>query len=198
MYLGRIVELASCDALFAKPVHPYAEVLIAVAPAPDPTRIHSEAPLEGEVPSAINPPRGCAFHPRFSLAVQRCRILNCTHFIASALVHTHDRSHLFNRARLRFCSRITPCDKRMTTRRVNRRATSHARKASRIRIQRQRSVSSTSLSRGPRPRCQHLITRIVSQSSCRNHQLRRIRQIARCEYCVVEPAPLSVHGIRDY
>ncbi|WP_439365984.1 ABC transporter ATP-binding protein [Bradyrhizobium sp. DASA03005] len=74
MYLGRIVELAPCEALFAKPVHPYTEALIAAAPVPDPTRVRSEVPVEGEVPSPINPPSGCAFHPRCPLAVERCRI----------------------------------------------------------------------------------------------------------------------------
>lgn len=74
MYLGRIVELASCEALFAKPAHPYTEALIAAAPVPDPTRVRLELPLEGEVPSPINPPRGCAFHPRCPLAVERCRV----------------------------------------------------------------------------------------------------------------------------
>ncbi|MET4349896.1 dipeptide ABC transporter ATP-binding protein [Bradyrhizobium sp. RT9a] len=74
MYLGRIVELASCETLFANPVHPYTEALIAAAPVPDPTRVRSEAPVEGEVPSPINPPRGCAFHPRCPLAVERCHI----------------------------------------------------------------------------------------------------------------------------
>lgn len=74
MYLGRIVEFASCEALFTKPAHPYTEALIAAAPVPDPTRVRSETPVEGEVPSPINPPRGCAFHPRCPLAVDRCRI----------------------------------------------------------------------------------------------------------------------------
>ncbi|MEX2697469.1 ABC transporter ATP-binding protein [Rhizobium mongolense] len=74
MYLGRIVELATCEALFANPVHPYTEALIAAAPVPDPTRVRLEAPVEGEVPSPINPPNGCAFHPRCPLAVERCRI----------------------------------------------------------------------------------------------------------------------------
>ncbi|MDX8470346.1 dipeptide ABC transporter ATP-binding protein [Mesorhizobium sp. VK23B] len=74
MYLGRIVELAPCDALFAKPVHPYTEALIAAAPVPDPMRIRLEVPLQGEVPSPINPPSGCAFHPRCPIAVDRCRI----------------------------------------------------------------------------------------------------------------------------
>ncbi|AZO18061.1 dipeptide ABC transporter ATP-binding protein [Mesorhizobium sp. M2A.F.Ca.ET.043.05.1.1] len=74
MYLGRIVELAPCDALFDKPVHPYTEALIAAAPVPDPTRVRLEVPMEGEVPSPVNPPSGCAFHPRCPLAVERCRI----------------------------------------------------------------------------------------------------------------------------
>ncbi|RVG21367.1 ABC transporter ATP-binding protein [Sinorhizobium meliloti] len=74
MYLGRIVELAPCEALFAKPAHPYTEALIAAAPVPDPTRIRLELSVEGEVPSPINPPGGCAFHPRCPLAVERCRI----------------------------------------------------------------------------------------------------------------------------
>lgn len=74
MYLGRIVELAPCEALFAKPVHPYTEALIAAAPVPDPMRARLEAPVEGEVPSPINPPKGCAFHPRCPLAIERCRV----------------------------------------------------------------------------------------------------------------------------
>jgi len=73
MYLGRIVELASCEALFAKPIHPYTEALIAAAPVPDPTYARLEVPVEGEVPSPVNPPSGCAFHPRCPLAVERCR-----------------------------------------------------------------------------------------------------------------------------
>ncbi|PCK77186.1 ABC transporter ATP-binding protein [Rhizobium sophoriradicis] len=74
MYLGRIVELATCQALFAKPVHPYTEALIAAAPVPDPARVRLAVPLEGEVPSPINPPSGCAFHPRCPLSVDRCRV----------------------------------------------------------------------------------------------------------------------------
>ncbi|SCX28791.1 putative D,D-dipeptide transport ATP-binding protein DdpF [Agrobacterium sp. DSM 25558] len=72
MYLGRIVELARCEDLFANPVHPYTEALIAAAPVPDPTHRGLEARLEGEVPSPVNPPTGCAFHPRCPLAVDRC------------------------------------------------------------------------------------------------------------------------------
>ncbi|QRM32204.1 ABC transporter ATP-binding protein [Microvirga sp. VF16] len=74
MYLGRIVELASAEALFANPVHPYTEALIAAAPVPDPTQARVEAPVEGEVPSPVKPPSGCAFHPRCPLAEERCSL----------------------------------------------------------------------------------------------------------------------------
>jgi peptide/nickel transport system ATP-binding protein len=74
MYLGRIVELASCEDLFANPVHPYTAALIAAAPVPDPTHRGLEARLEGEVPSPVNPPTGCAFHPRCPLVIERCRM----------------------------------------------------------------------------------------------------------------------------
>jgi len=74
MYLGRIVELATCDELFVKPIHPYSEALIAAAPVPDPTQIRLALPLEGDVPSPIDPPAGCAFHPRCSLSEERCRV----------------------------------------------------------------------------------------------------------------------------
>ncbi|MGY3560106.1 peptide/nickel transport system ATP-binding protein [Bradyrhizobium sp. USDA 4463] len=74
MYLGRIVERAPCDVLFAKPVHPYTEILIAAAPVPAPARARRDVTVHGEVPSPISPPSGCAFHPRCPLAVERCRI----------------------------------------------------------------------------------------------------------------------------
>lgn len=73
MYLGRIVELAEREALFASPQHPYTEALIAAAPLPDPRVRKTRAVIEGEVPSPMNPPSGCAFHPRCPYAVARCR-----------------------------------------------------------------------------------------------------------------------------
>jgi len=73
MYLGRIVELADNEALFAQPQHPYTEALIAAAPVADPRAKRPQAILEGEVPSPINPPSGCAFHPRCPYAVARCK-----------------------------------------------------------------------------------------------------------------------------
>ena len=73
MYLGRFVELASRDALFASPQHPYSEALIAAAPLPNPRARKTRPIIEGEVPSPMNPPSGCAFHPRCPYAVARCR-----------------------------------------------------------------------------------------------------------------------------
>jgi oligopeptide transport system ATP-binding protein len=75
MYLGRIVELARCDELFENPRHPYTKALLAAVPVPDPTVEASRVfqPLTGEVPSPINPPSGCVFHPRCPIAVETCR-----------------------------------------------------------------------------------------------------------------------------
>jgi peptide/nickel transport system ATP-binding protein len=73
MYLGRVVELADREALFASPEHPYTEALLAAAPVPDPRARQDRPIIEGEVPSPINPPSGCAFHPRCPYAIPRCR-----------------------------------------------------------------------------------------------------------------------------
>jgi len=74
MYLGKIVELADCDELYNNPMHPYTQALLAAVPIPDPevekTRVHQI--VKGEVPSPMNPPSGCVFHPRCSLAVENC------------------------------------------------------------------------------------------------------------------------------
>ncbi len=76
MYLGRIVELADCDELFDNPLHPYTRALLAAVPVPDPAveATRSFQPVQGEVPSPINPPSGCVFHPRCSLAVAECSL----------------------------------------------------------------------------------------------------------------------------
>ncbi|MGE0223044.1 MAG: ABC transporter ATP-binding protein [Acetobacteraceae bacterium] len=74
MYLGRIVEMADSDTLFDNPQHPYTRALLAAVPIPDPL-IEQERefrPVKGEVPSPINPPSGCVFHPRCPMAVERC------------------------------------------------------------------------------------------------------------------------------
>jgi oligopeptide transport system ATP-binding protein len=75
MYLGRIVELAGNDELFDNPLHPYTQALLAAVPVPDPSVEASRAsrPAVGEVPSPINPPSGCVFHPRCPIAVERCK-----------------------------------------------------------------------------------------------------------------------------
>jgi peptide/nickel transport system ATP-binding protein len=73
MYLGRIVELASRDALFSRAHHPYTKALLAAVPVPDPKARRDKALPRGEIPSAINPPSGCHFHPRCPYAVARCR-----------------------------------------------------------------------------------------------------------------------------
>ncbi len=74
MYLGHMVELAECDELYDNPIHPYTRALLAAVPIPDPTieakRAHEV--VKGEVPSPINPPSGCVFHPRCPKAVDNC------------------------------------------------------------------------------------------------------------------------------
>ena len=73
MYLGRIVEEAPRDALFADPLHPYTRVLIDAVPKPDPAT-RRKARLEvGDPPNPADPPSGCRFHPRCPLAEERCR-----------------------------------------------------------------------------------------------------------------------------
>ena len=75
MYLGKLVEIAAADDLFDNPTHPYTKALLSAVPVPNP-RKEAERPhatLSGEVPSPLNPPSGCVFHPRCPLAVDRCR-----------------------------------------------------------------------------------------------------------------------------
>ncbi len=76
MYLGNLVELAGGDELFDRPTHPYTRALLDAVPIPDPEveshRAHKV--LQGEVPSPMNPPSGCVFHPRCPLAVDSCRV----------------------------------------------------------------------------------------------------------------------------
>ena len=75
MYLGRVVELAECDELFDNPLHPYTRALLSAVPVPDPSVEASRSfqPVAGEVPSPINPPPGCVFHPRCPIAIAECR-----------------------------------------------------------------------------------------------------------------------------
>jgi peptide/nickel transport system ATP-binding protein len=72
MYLGRLVEIASAEQLFAAPHHPYTQLLLDTVPSIKATGRQRE-PVAGEVPNAIHPPRGCGFHPRCRFANERCR-----------------------------------------------------------------------------------------------------------------------------
>ena len=74
MYLGRIVETAPADELFANPRHPYTRALFSAIPIPQPHARRQRQLLEGDVPSPLSPPTGCHLHPRCAHAVERCRI----------------------------------------------------------------------------------------------------------------------------
>jgi oligopeptide/dipeptide ABC transporter ATP-binding protein len=73
MYLGRMVEVAEAEELYANPRHPYTQALLSAIPIPDPTYRKSRIMLRGDVPSPINPPQGCHFHPRCAKARDVCK-----------------------------------------------------------------------------------------------------------------------------
>jgi oligopeptide/dipeptide ABC transporter ATP-binding protein len=74
MYLGQIVELADSMELCAKPLHPYTQALFTAALPSDPDERHERLTITGEVPSALDPPTGCRFHPRCPHAMAQCAI----------------------------------------------------------------------------------------------------------------------------
>ena len=75
MYLGHMVELAETEELFRNPLHPYTKALLEAVPIPDPTveKAREHQIIKGEIPSPINPPSGCVFHPRCPIAVDGCK-----------------------------------------------------------------------------------------------------------------------------
>jgi peptide/nickel transport system ATP-binding protein len=76
MYLGKIVELATKEQIFARPLHPYTEGLLSAVPIPDPTLRDkkSRVILEGDIPSPVNPPSGCRFHTRCPYVKEKCNV----------------------------------------------------------------------------------------------------------------------------
>lgn len=73
MYLGKIVEMAAAEDLYKNPKHPYTKALMSAIPVPDPRRKEERIILTGDVPSPINPPTGCHFHPRCPMAIEECK-----------------------------------------------------------------------------------------------------------------------------
>lgn len=74
MYLGRIVEIGDKETVYSRPLHPYTDALLAAVPTVRPGRPRKRATVQGEIPSALDPPHGCSFHPRCPLAIERCRV----------------------------------------------------------------------------------------------------------------------------
>jgi oligopeptide/dipeptide ABC transporter ATP-binding protein len=97
MYLGKIVELAETEELFSNPKHPYTEALMSAVPIPDPDYKVGRIILTGDVPSPVNPPSGCYFHPRCRYAREICkteppayRELGGEHFVTCHLADSLD------------------------------------------------------------------------------------------------------------
>lgn len=93
MYLGKIVEISPSKELYKNPLHPYTKILISSVPIADPSKKRESTSLMGDVPSPINPPSGCSFHPRCPIAVEKCktiepelRSVDGEHFVSCHLV----------------------------------------------------------------------------------------------------------------
>lgn len=72
MYLGKMVEMTTREELFRNPLHPYTKALMSAIPVPNPRLKRQRVILKGDVPSPLNPPKGCRFHPRCPVAIERC------------------------------------------------------------------------------------------------------------------------------
>jgi peptide/nickel transport system ATP-binding protein/oligopeptide transport system ATP-binding protein len=93
MYLGKIVELTTRDDLYRNPMHPYTKALMSAVPAPDPRRKRERTLLKGDIPSPLNPPKGCRFHTRCPVAMEICsqeepqfREVQISHWVACWLI----------------------------------------------------------------------------------------------------------------
>mgnify|MGYP003315813383 CR=1 FL=1 len=73
MYAGKVIEKGTVDEIFYQPKHPYTKALLSAIPIPDANRKRDRIILEGDVPSAYNPPSGCKFHTRCPYATEKCR-----------------------------------------------------------------------------------------------------------------------------
>jgi oligopeptide/dipeptide ABC transporter ATP-binding protein len=93
MYLGKMVELTGREEIYNKPLHPYTQALFSSIPIPNPKKKPDRIILKGDVPSPLNPPKGCRFHPRCPVAIERCSVeepvfreANPDHMVACWLV----------------------------------------------------------------------------------------------------------------
>jgi peptide/nickel transport system ATP-binding protein/oligopeptide transport system ATP-binding protein len=95
MYLGKMVEMTSREELFRNPLHPYTQALMSAIPVPNPRLRRQRTILKGDVPSPLNPPQGCRFHPRCPVAIEKCSQVEPAflevspdHWVACHLAHS--------------------------------------------------------------------------------------------------------------